>query len=189
MDQENTTSPSSTVLSGDWYKATILRRWAAALIDGLILLPVQLVFYFIASSSEDLGWMQYLSSVIFYVYSVYFVWKYGATLGKKWLKIRVVRTDGSNLTLFQAILREVIGKFISSLVLSLGYFWALWDKNRQTWHDKIAGTYVVTKLPNDGKNSKSFIVVFLILVVLMVLLFAFFGYMVWMASQYRGSAV
>jgi uncharacterized RDD family membrane protein YckC len=32
---------------------------------------------------------------------------------------------------------------LSILVLFLGYFWAAWDRKRQTWHDKIAGTYVV----------------------------------------------
>jgi uncharacterized RDD family membrane protein YckC len=25
----------------------------------------------------------------------------------------------------------------------LGFLWALWDKNNQTWHDKIAGTEVI----------------------------------------------
>lgn len=43
------------------------------------------------------------------------------------------------------ILREVIGKFVSGLVLGIGFFWAIWDKDNQTWHDKIAGTVVVRK--------------------------------------------
>jgi uncharacterized RDD family membrane protein YckC len=31
-------------------------------------------------------------------------------------------------------------------VLFLGFFWILWDKDQQGWHDKIAGT-VVVRLP------------------------------------------
>lgn len=69
------------------------------------------------------------------------------------MKLKVVRTNGSNLSFGRAFLREVIGKFVSGLVLYLGYLWAFWDKNRQAWHDKIADTYVVTKIPNSGKKS------------------------------------
>jgi uncharacterized RDD family membrane protein YckC len=31
----------------------------------------------------------------------------------------------------------------SGLVLLLGYLWAIWDANKQTWHDKAAGSFVV----------------------------------------------
>jgi len=44
---------------------------------------------------------------------------------------------------FTIIIRDVVGKFISAAVLLIGYIWMLFDKNSQTWHDKIAGTYVV----------------------------------------------
>ena len=40
-------------------------------------------------------------------------------------------------------MREVVGKFISGLVLNLGYLWVIWDGQKQGWHDKIADTYVV----------------------------------------------
>jgi uncharacterized RDD family membrane protein YckC len=32
---------------------------------------------------------------------------------------------------------------ISSNILYLGFLWMLWDGDRQTWHDKIAGTVVI----------------------------------------------
>jgi uncharacterized RDD family membrane protein YckC len=31
-------------------------------------------------------------------------------------------------------------------VLFLGFFWIIWDAEKQGWHDKIAGT-VVVRLP------------------------------------------
>ena len=42
-------------------------------------------------------------------------------------------------------LREVIGKPVSIVAFVFGYpwLWAIWDKNCQMWHDKIAGTVVV----------------------------------------------
>lgn len=41
-----------------------------------------------------------------------------------------------------AIVR-VIGYYIGGAILLLGFLWALWDPNRQGWHDKLANTYVV----------------------------------------------
>lgn len=37
--------------------------------------------------------------------------------------------------------------------MGLGYFWAGWDKRKQTWHDKLAGTVVVR--PRSEKKSKT----------------------------------
>jgi predicted anti-sigma-YlaC factor YlaD len=40
------------------------------------------------------------------------------------------------------LVREIVGKFVSGLFLGIGYFWAIFDKEGQAWHDKIAGTVV-----------------------------------------------
>ena len=50
------------------------------------------------------------------------------------------------LTDTDAVIRA-IGYYVSSLICSvgLGYLWAIFDKNNQTWHDKLARTYVVRK--------------------------------------------
>ncbi len=66
----------------------------------------------------------------------------GQTLGSRALKIRVVKTDGSYLDYPGAFLRY-IGLVISVLVFFIGVIWAALDAQRQGWHDKIAGTYVV----------------------------------------------
>ena len=76
-------------------------------------------------------------------YYIYFTAK-GQTLGKKALKIRVVRAEnGEPPGYTKAFLREVVGKMVSAMVFGLGYLWMLWDGKKQTWHDKIAGTVVV----------------------------------------------
>jgi uncharacterized RDD family membrane protein YckC len=66
----------------------------------------------------------------------------GQTLGKRVMNIKVERTGGGELGFGGAVLRYV-GRIASAIVCLLGYFWMLWDPERQTWHDKIAGTYVV----------------------------------------------
>lgn len=76
-------------------------------------------------------------------YYLYFLTKDNATPGKKALGIRIVTVNGESLTPGRIILREFLGKFVSSLFLFLGYLWVLWDEKKQAWHDKIANTIVV----------------------------------------------
>jgi uncharacterized RDD family membrane protein YckC len=69
----------------------------------------------------------------------------GQTLGDFSTMIRVVRTDGSPVTLGRSIAR-FIGYIVSAIPLSIGFLWIAFDRRRQGWHDKIAGTYVI---PSD----------------------------------------
>jgi uncharacterized RDD family membrane protein YckC len=78
------------------------------------------------------------------VYFVYF-WSasgHGQTLGMRVLNLKVIKTDGSMLTYTQAVIRY-LGLFLSFLVVLIGVIWVAFDPEKQGWHDKIAGTYVV----------------------------------------------
>lgn len=68
----------------------------------------------------------------------------GKTPGKFLMGIRAVDKRNSGLPgIGRMLVRETIGKIVSGAFLSLGYFWAIWDKDSQAWHDKIAGTVVL----------------------------------------------
>ncbi|MCL6558264.1 MAG: RDD family protein, partial [Firmicutes bacterium] len=41
------------------------------------------------------------------------------------------------------LIREWIGKWISGLILGLGFLWILFDRDNQGWHDKLMSTYVI----------------------------------------------
>ena len=68
-------------------------------------------------------------------------WK-GTTVGGIILGLRIVRLDGGAINLPVAAVR-LLGGFFSAAVFFLGFFWAGWTQERQSWHDKIAGTVVV----------------------------------------------
>ncbi len=74
------------------------------------------------------------------------LWTRGLTPGKLILGDQVVDTRGVRAGFWRMALRETIGKFISGIVFGLGFFWILEDKDQQGWHDKIAGTLVVTEV-------------------------------------------
>lgn len=44
-------------------------------------------------------------------------------------------------------MRETIGKILSGVVFNLGYLWIAIDDKEQTWHDKIAKTFVIHEQP------------------------------------------
>jgi uncharacterized RDD family membrane protein YckC len=71
-------------------------------------------------------------------------WK-GTTVGGIVLNLHVVREDGRPLSFMAAFVRCVAALF-SAAILFLGFFWIGWDREKQSWHDKIAGT-VVVRLP------------------------------------------
>jgi uncharacterized RDD family membrane protein YckC len=116
-------------------------RFFSLLIDGVILAVVQLVLGLVFGSiNSNLG--SGLGTLIAVIYDVYFFTSTGQTPGMKLMSIKLVNGSGELLTMGQAIVRVIVAIF-SGLVLLLGYLWAIWDANKQTWHDKAAGSFVV----------------------------------------------
>lgn len=73
----------------------------------------------------------------------YWTWNaLGWSPGKRLLGLRLVREDGAPPGVGPGFARTVIS-LVSDLALGIGYLWAAWDRRGQTWHDKMAGTYVV----------------------------------------------
>jgi uncharacterized RDD family membrane protein YckC len=66
----------------------------------------------------------------------------GQTTGMRLMTIRVIRADGSRLTLRRA-LRRIVGMVIAALPLFAGYLLILVDDRRRGLHDRMAGTVVL----------------------------------------------
>lgn len=120
----------------NYKKGTFSRRFFAFLIDWVIILSVL-----------NFGWFTTEERIIYYFplfffYNFLFIWIFGTTPGKKLFRLKVVNTSYKKTGFWKALVRESIGKILSSM-LYLGYFWILCDKKAQAWHDKLAHTYVV----------------------------------------------
>lgn len=70
--------------------------------------------------------------------------KYQATLGKMALGIKVTTTEGARIDLVKSIIRQ-IGKYVSGVILMIGYIMAAFTDKKQALHDMIASTLVVKK--------------------------------------------
>ena len=64
----------------------------------------------------------------------------GGSVGKRLCGIIIVHDDGTFIGPWRMLIREM-AKSVSLLPLGLGFFWAIWDPRKQTWHDKLVGSY------------------------------------------------
>lgn len=86
-----------------------------------------------------------LDVVFVVVYYVGFWMSAGQTPGKRFMGVRIVRTDGERVR-WGNVLRRFAGYWLS-LTLFLGFLWVLLDDQRQAWHDSLAGTLVIYSRP------------------------------------------
>lgn len=123
------------------------KRFVASFIDGIIvtcmsflILLIPIVGLFIAPIA---GWLYYI------------LLEGGnghATLGKKIMGLYVADKNGNGITYSTAILR-LLGKFLSSLILGIGYLMSLFNDEKQCLHDMLAKTYVLNGTPVKGDGG------------------------------------
>jgi uncharacterized RDD family membrane protein YckC len=125
-------------------RAGFWRRFVASAIDGVLLNVVGSVIGAAAGMSmgASVGVM-----VVIVVLSIAYVavleGTSGQTIGKAAMSIRVVDADtGEPIGISRGVGRW-FGRIVSTIPLYLGYLWMLWDRDKQTWHDKMASTVVV----------------------------------------------
>jgi uncharacterized RDD family membrane protein YckC len=116
------------------------QRLVAAIVDGILIGVVGLIV--------ELAIRNALGTIIAYALGIgYYGWLEGSasgqTVGKKMMGIRVYDLrQGGPIGTGRAIGRY-FARIISTIPCLLGYFWMLWDGEKQTWHDKLVGSVVV----------------------------------------------
>jgi uncharacterized RDD family membrane protein YckC len=175
-------------MDGEVKYAGFWPRFAALLLDGIVIIVAFSIFqvFMLGNMVTPLEWSEaagtmdnvprflmsiavtikptvvsnsiFMLAVIFYW--VFLTWKFGGTLGKMAVGIKVVREDLKPISFGGAIVREFLVKqvfYLSIIFISwLGYLWVSWDKKKQGWHDKIARTLVIeeTGVPEPVMMAK-----------------------------------
>ncbi len=125
------------------------RRLGAIFYD-LLLLAAVLIFaaipfvLIIGSTSKSfstrLAFQLYLLAISFLYYGGF--WVRGRTLGLLTWKLKVVAADGGPVTWVLALKRFAAALF-SCGCLGLGLLWALVDREKLGWHDRLSGTRLI----------------------------------------------
>jgi uncharacterized RDD family membrane protein YckC len=86
---------------------------------------------------------RFLQMFIVGVVVIIFWLKKQATPGKMLLSTRIVDAKTHKPPTRRQYIIRFLAYFISSIPFFLGFFWMIFDKKKQTWHDKLAGTVVI----------------------------------------------
>jgi uncharacterized RDD family membrane protein YckC len=133
-------APAEPASTTTMYFAGIGTRFIASIVDSIFLGIIGGVLG-VVIGNEDSNTL--ISVLIGLAYYVIMIGSSGQTLGCRLMHIRVVTTDNGQVPGYGTATVRYLSSFISAFVLMLGYIWAFFNPQRQTWHDMIARTYVV----------------------------------------------
>lgn len=135
------------------------RRGLAYLVDKAILFLIHLLFLLVGVFALRAGFdhldpdkimdrflfLYYgTTHLLGMLYFTYFHGTTGQTPGKMLFGLQVIQASGEKMTPGIAFLRWV-GYIFSGLIFFLGFLWILFDRKKQGWHDKLAGTLVICR--------------------------------------------
>lgn len=149
ISEENLTYDRSAVRYGGFWIRLLARLIDGAIFGVLIIIAVIIFYIQLEINSIDrLSVGAILFIILFFIaYLLYFILMnsiYGKTLGKMVTGLIIRREDDlGKLTTGKSIGRFFALEFISNIAFGLGFLWAAWDPQKQTWHDKLARTVVV----------------------------------------------
>jgi len=118
----------TVVLAGFLVMRSAALQGAAA--DTMTLLRFLLTPYMIASTVIESFYFTYCHAVT------------GQTIGKWICGLKVVSVDGAVIGFRRAFIRW-LGYLISRFFLYAGFLWIAFSREKQGWHDKMAGSYVI----------------------------------------------
>ncbi len=140
-------------------------RFGAWMIDYVIISIVSIVLLTVGGISAGLsGMMEGLEAgdepdpaiiigvLVFYgililfvfCYKVFMVGKWGATVGKMAVGIKIVTADGGKVSYLRATGR-LFAEILSGMILYIGYILAGFDEEKRSLHDHICATRVIMK--------------------------------------------
>lgn len=131
--------------------ASFSKRIFAYLIDEVLISLLFIMIYInsIETSENIEETINMINGLVVYImilktmYQTFFIWMYGATLGKIFMKIKVVSVnDLENPPLVSALIRSMV-RLISESIFYVGFIWAFMNPKRETWQDKAGKTLVV----------------------------------------------
>ena len=133
--------------------ASMRSRALAYIIDDLLVTLIIIMIFWesIYAISEDTEALMYLLKaelvtpliILKIIYHTFFVWYYGATIGKIVAKIRVIdANEWGRVSIFSSFLRAV-GRIFSEMFFYVGFLIGFFNDGRKTFHDFTGKTLVV----------------------------------------------
>lgn len=133
--------------AGFWVRAV------AALVDTVLLMAVTIPLLLLVfgsgfwSGEEALnGTWNVLLNYVFPALVVILFWVFkSATPGKLLFNLAIIDAKTGGKPSVGQLIGRYFAYYLAILPLLLGFIWVAWDKRKQGWHDKLAGTVVIKR--------------------------------------------
>lgn len=145
--------------AGFWIR--VVASFIDSVLIALVTLPLLLWIYgveyfdpeqtgFVASTADFLiSWvLPTIAVIVFWIYK-------SATPGKMLVSARIVDARTGERASTGQLIGRYFGYFVSGIPFLLGLIWVAFDRRKQGWHDKLAGTVVVRE-KNRGPEPVRF---------------------------------
>ena len=120
-------------------------RFVANICDSLNAVIFSLPASIIGNAIGGSDFANLMSATATFVAVAYWIGTGGGSPLRRRLGVIVLdENDGSFIGFRRGSIR-VMMSWVSAFALLLGYFWMIWDSNKQTWHDKVAHSVVVRR--------------------------------------------
>ena len=128
---------------------TLRRRLLSMVYELLLLIAVlficSLIFHLIFRDTDSSLFKPVFQFYLLSITGIYFSWFWthgGQTLAMQTWKLQIISIDGGEIGAKKAIYRYLFA-LISILLLGCGILWAIYDRDRQFMHDRLAGTRII----------------------------------------------
>jgi uncharacterized RDD family membrane protein YckC len=156
--REGVALPGAGVVPGPFGYGGFWRRFVARIVDGIITGVVGLLINLVirqlfgagaVPQAGNLGvfWLmmgtqQVVAIAIGLSYEILFIRRFDATPGKLAMGLKLLRADGSKLTVGR-IIGRYFANVVSALTLTIGYIIAAFDDEKRALHDRMCDTRVI----------------------------------------------
>jgi uncharacterized RDD family membrane protein YckC len=135
-------------------------RTGATFIDAFLIIiitfPLLLLIYgseYFGSEKLISGFWDFLISWLSPAVATILFWKYRcATPGKMVIKAKILDAKTGQTPSNTQLIGRYFAYLVSMLPLFFGFLWIAWDKKKQGWHDKLAGTVVVRSIEDESES-------------------------------------
>lgn len=134
--------------AGFWIRvwATMIDTLLICVITFPILIGIYGTEYFESEKFIEGSWdflfswvLPAIGTILFWIYKC-------ATPGKMAVSTKIVDAKTGQTPSISQLIGRYFAYIVSFLPLGLGFVWVSWDKKKQSWHDKLAGTVVIRRI-------------------------------------------
>jgi len=149
-------NPNTPNYAGFWI------RFLAFIINSLLISALVVPILFLFFEPEQLNRNELAGSPVYFflnyilpaiAFIAFWIFK-SSEPGKMVFGLKIIDEKTGGKPSKGQMIGRYFGYYVSGLILALGFIWIAFDKRKQSWHDKLAGTLVIREGDDQEDSSQ-----------------------------------